>query len=169
MISLKVINFMLLSSYSFELYVNSGVELQHLFYDTAGLRAPYVAVLLLQPNGEPHPGESHTCQSSVPDPTRISRTTPCERYSRSPPTCTLIYLISTILIDNLKNTNSNNTTKSVTKYFYWNATMLTIGSVLIKGRRTVEQRANLLELVAVVRLVAAPFLGHHVVHAVLFC
>ena len=35
MISLKVLNFMLLSSCSFELYVNSGVELQRLFYDTA--------------------------------------------------------------------------------------------------------------------------------------
>ena len=38
-----------------------------------------VAVLLLQPNGETHPGESHTCQSSVPVPPSTNRTTPCER------------------------------------------------------------------------------------------
>ena len=39
----------------------------------------HVAVLLLQPNGENHPGQSQSCQSAVPVPASISRTTPTER------------------------------------------------------------------------------------------
>ena len=39
----------------------------------------HVAVLLLQPNGETHPGQSQSCQSAVPVPPSISRTTPTER------------------------------------------------------------------------------------------
>ena len=39
----------------------------------------HVAVLLLQPNGETHPGQPQSCQSPVPVPPSISRTTPTER------------------------------------------------------------------------------------------